>query len=710
MKRLFLILKLLALALPMLGSDCGPGLSYGHDLEYAERQFAPQWSPDGALLVWGSDEDIFSVNAEGSRVRVISESRELYDADVSPAISPDGSHILYATFKHTTSFVGSLRDWEIESSRIDGTDRRRLTNNSVADVNPVWSPDGSHIAWVSGSSIQVMQSDGSNAREIAPSVTALALPPRWSPDGGKIAFIAREERDPAEVKGLDTEYDFVLYVVAEDGPSLTWVSEALEVPPSWSPDSLRLAFGKPIGDWQLAIYTVNADGSGPSEVLSFALGYRTVSNISWSPSGSQILFYGDESLSVIDPAGTVLHTFGIHDTGHASWSPDGTNIAVHRRYQPRSNTNGFIFTMAADGSDWQLLTELSTEHDWTPKLGERLQMTHRDNLIYLDPAQSPHRYPDPSECTNSAAHQGTIAECMMLLQIGESLAANPPLDWDPREPLAQWEGVGVGQFSGGTRVVSLRLYQRSMTGSISPALGSLAFLEEIDLRDNWLTGNVPKELDNLSRLQVLNLSFNRLSGSIPSELGNLGNPVVLGLDSNMLHGHIPPELGSLFDLESMFLGSNSLSGQIPSELGNLHRLQVLDFKFNELSDEIPAEFAGLKGLVYLRLRDNELTGRIPPGLGSLPQIQEIDLGYNRLVGPIPSDMLTNNASLSFVGLELNECVPSEWKQHQHRVSSFGFGHVYCDDGYEVQPTATAVRAVLATPTPVPATPTTPPPA
>ena len=42
LKRLFLILKLLLLTLPMLGSDCGPGLSYEYDLASAERQFAPQ--------------------------------------------------------------------------------------------------------------------------------------------------------------------------------------------------------------------------------------------------------------------------------------------------------------------------------------------------------------------------------------------------------------------------------------------------------------------------------------------------------------------------------------------------------------------------------------------------------------------------------------------------------------------------------------------
>ena len=684
MKRAILVLKLLLLALPLLGSDCGPGLGYDGDLESAERQFAPQWSPDGALLVWGSGEAVFSVDTEGSRVRVLSESRELYDADVSPSVSPDGSRIVYATFKHETSFLGSLRDWEVETSQTDGTERRRLTKNSVADVNPEWSPDGSRIAWVSGSSIQVMRSDGSDAREIAPSVTAMALPPQWSPDGRKIAFIAREERDPSEVKGTNIEYEYVLYVATEDGSGLTRVSESLRISPTWSPDGLHLAFVKPIGKARSSTYIAKADGSESRELLSSSPGY----NLSWSPSGGHILF-SNPGVSVINLTGSILQTFDVDGMSFASWSPDGTSIAVH--------STAVIFTMAADGSNRRLLAKRITERDWTPALGEGVQRTHPDNVIYLDPAQSPHRYPDPSECRRNAAQRGTVAACMTLLRVGESLAANPPLDWDPLESLDRWEGVGIE----GTWVVSLHLSQRSMTGHIPPALGSLAFLQEIDFGDNWLTGSIPEELGNLSELQVLNLSFNKLTGGIPPELGNLEELLLLALSTNMLGGEIPSELGSLSRLERMFLESNRLNGQIPPELGALHRLQLMNLSLNELNGEIPAELAGLRELAHLLLGDNELTGRIPPGLGSLPQIQEIDLAYNRLVGPIPSDMLTNNASLNFAGMESNGCTPSEWKQHQYRVRFFGLGHVYCDDEEDVQPTATPVLLIPAMPSPTP---------
>ena len=44
----------------------------------------------------------------------------------------------------------------------DGSNKVRLTNNSTMDLMPVWSTDGTKIAFVSDSKIYVMDSDGSN--------------------------------------------------------------------------------------------------------------------------------------------------------------------------------------------------------------------------------------------------------------------------------------------------------------------------------------------------------------------------------------------------------------------------------------------------------------------------------------------------------------------------------------------------------------------
>src|ERR1044071_9159077 len=92
----------------------------------------------------------------------------------------------------------------IWSMNPDGSSPTRLTDDKsrteklpsfspVYDASPVWSPDGTKIAFISNRdyllSLYVMNADGSNA-QLVTSKPLEPSRPAWSPDGRKIAFSA----------------------------------------------------------------------------------------------------------------------------------------------------------------------------------------------------------------------------------------------------------------------------------------------------------------------------------------------------------------------------------------------------------------------------------------------------------------------------------------------------------------------------------------
>ncbi|GAA0180620.1 transmembrane signal receptor [Lithospermum erythrorhizon] len=138
------------------------------------------------------------------------------------------------------------------------------------------------------------------------------------------------------------------------------------------------------------------------------------------------------------------------------------------------------------------------------------------------------------------------------------------LQWRPEDPdPCGWKGVLCDPKS--KRVTSLSLPNHKLSGSLSPDIGKLQYLQFIALHDNFLYGTIPSELGNCSELQSLYLQNNYLSGRIPSELGNISQLQCLDLSSNSLSGSIPSSLGKLNKLKVLNVSTNFLSGKIPSE-------------------------------------------------------------------------------------------------------------------------------------------------
>jgi Tol biopolymer transport system component len=115
-----------------------------------ENSMEIEWSPDGAYLAIMHDLEpsgrrLYMMNADGSRVRVLLDNFE----PGGFAWSPDGTRLTYSAFSGR-----ELRIWTVSLDGSAPSLVASVTNDICCRSSPVWSPDGSQIAFRTGRSVQ----------------------------------------------------------------------------------------------------------------------------------------------------------------------------------------------------------------------------------------------------------------------------------------------------------------------------------------------------------------------------------------------------------------------------------------------------------------------------------------------------------------------------------------------------------------------------
>lgn len=263
-----------------------------------------------------------------------------------PAVSPDGSHI---------AFVSNRGDGDnlfIISS--DGASEHQLTHTSEDKGTLGWIADGKRIQFSvlanDASRLYSIDPDGKNQRELA---TVPGRAPTLSPDGSWLLYTTGTW---TATKVMVTRLDGANPQQITDGSSIAWNAH-------WAPDGKRIAFtsrNDPKGE--LAIFVMNADGSGRRQMSHFAPEEGNAQWPVWSPDGHQLaiqvnrLQKNDAHIWIVDVQTGDAIRLAAHEQPYLDetpyWFQDGKRIAFQSNRTGRME----VWVMNTDGSGQRQIT------------------------------------------------------------------------------------------------------------------------------------------------------------------------------------------------------------------------------------------------------------------------------------------------------------------------------------------------------------------
>lgn len=278
-------------------------------------------------LVRGDDVGLSAPPARGRRKKPI-ELEDLFALRLpgSPAIAPDGK-----------SCVVSLQRCDAEANKYysdlylvdtESGEARALTEGDYSDSQPLWSPNGQSLAFVSTreetAQVYLMPLGLGDSRKATDLSQGSIRLQEWSPDGTKLLFIYRpspeedtkeaaEERKRTHRSGPTRVIESALYRLDGQGflsptPPHLYVldvesgtcepltrGKAYVGSAAWSPDGETIAWTsapdpehKP-HDVRILVRSV---GGGPTRTLATPLGPK--GDLRWTPDGEHVLYAGYE--------------------------------------------------------------------------------------------------------------------------------------------------------------------------------------------------------------------------------------------------------------------------------------------------------------------------------------------------------------------------------------------------------------------------------
>lgn len=246
-----------------------------------------------------------------------------------------------------------IPNYQIYTMNADGSNVKQLTYWETSSMQPSWSPDGSRIIFSSfkqstsiGPTLWVMNADGSNKHVLYDAEPDnIHVPPlagrnaQWSPDGSKVVF------DLCVNCSVATNYN--IFVFDTETQTLTQLTDhpGSESNPTWSPDGKKITFisdREYPNDYAFDLYVINIDGSNLIRLTNLGSTREPIWNkntIAFRSTGiSSGIYKIDLKTSEINRVKQDLtERVQLHPN---AWSPDGKHLMITawELDEPHTNT------------------------------------------------------------------------------------------------------------------------------------------------------------------------------------------------------------------------------------------------------------------------------------------------------------------------------------------------------------------------------------
>lgn len=316
------------------------GLS-GDNLKFvSDTGYHPTWSPDGSELVvssFGRDEPTVRASPGGGLTKInisTGEKQDLAKVEASfPTWSPNGHRIAY------WFYTGTFGRRDIATIPAGGGEPVIVAPGfAVSNWNPVWSPDGKFLYFVSNKlgnmnfwRVRIDETSGQvlSDPETVTTPSTYSRHPSFSRDGKRMLYVQTKNQSNIQGVVLDP-------TGAKTRGEPFWITQGdrLISRAELSPDGRRFVM-RQIRSTQDDIVTVSRDGKTWRDITNDEPFDRYVR---WSPDGKQFAFVSDRNeggqvwVSNADGSNLRQITYSRNElsgSGFPVWSPIGDRLAVY---------------------------------------------------------------------------------------------------------------------------------------------------------------------------------------------------------------------------------------------------------------------------------------------------------------------------------------------------------------------------------------------